>query len=114
VVSLAALGGIVILAVAALLWMLLPRSLTGAWKRVETLGVISGVDRRSAETHRAFAARLARARPRAGSALGELATVTARAEFSASGASRSERAQAIRTWRRALLRATFRPRRSPG
>jgi hypothetical protein len=114
VISLAALGGIVVLAVAALLWMLLPRSLPGAWRRVETLGVISGVDRRTAETHRAFAARLARARPRAGSALGELATVTARAEFSASGASRSERAQAIRTWRRALLQATVRRRRSPG
>jgi transglutaminase-like putative cysteine protease len=114
VISLAALGGVVVLAVAAVLWMLLPRSLPGAWKRVETLGVISGVDRRTAETHRAFAARLARARPRAGSALGELATVTARAEFSASGASRSEREQAIRTWRRALLQATVRPRRSPG
>jgi hypothetical protein len=114
VASLAVLGGIVVLAVAALLWMLLPRSLTGAWKRVETLGVISGVDRRTAETHRAFATRLARARPRAGPALDELATVTARAEFSPSGASGSERAQAMRTWRRALLQATLRPRRSPG
>ena len=113
-ISLAVLGGIVVLVVAALLWMLMPRSLAGAWKRVETLGVISGVDRRRAETHRAFAARLARARPRARSALGELATVIARAEFSESGASRSERAQALRTWRRAFLRATVRPRRSPG
>jgi hypothetical protein len=113
-ISLAALGGIVILVAAALLWMLLPRSLAGAWKRVETLGVISGVDRRSAETHRAFASRLARARPRARAALGELATVTARAEFSASGATPSERAQALRTWRRALRQATVRPRRSPG
>jgi hypothetical protein len=113
-ISLAALGGLVVLVVAALLWMLLPRSLAGAWKRVETLGVISGVDRRSAETHRAFASRLARARPRARAALGELATVTARAEFSASGATPSERAQALRTWRRALRQATLRPRRSPG
>jgi Transglutaminase-like superfamily len=114
VISLAVLGAMVVLMVAALLWMLLPRSLAGAWRRVETLGVISGVDRRRAETHRAFAARLARARPRAGSALGDLATVTARAEFSASGASQPERAAALRTWRRVLLRATFRPRRSPG
>ena len=113
-ISLAVLGAIVVLIVAALLWMLLPRSLAGAWKRVETLGVISGVDRRTAETHRAFAARLARARPRARAALGELATVTARAEFSASGASPPERAQALRTWRRALRQATLRPRRSPG
>ncbi len=113
-ISLAALGGIVVLIAAALLWMLLPRSLAGAWKRVETLGVISGVDRRSAETHRAFASRLARARPRARAALGELANVTARAEFSASGATPSERAQALRIWRRALRQATLRPRRSPG
>ena len=63
---------------------------------------------------RAFAARLARARPQAGSALGELATVTARAEFSEAGTSGPERSQALRTWRRALLQATFRPRRSPG
>ena len=113
-ISLAALGAIVVLIAAALLWMLLPRSLAGTWKRVETLGVITGVDRRSAETHRAFASRLARARPRARAALGELATVTARAEFSATGATPSERAQALRTWRRALRQATVRPRRSPG
>ncbi|MFZ0127957.1 MAG: transglutaminaseTgpA domain-containing protein [Candidatus Dormiibacterota bacterium] len=114
VISLAVLGGVVVLIAAALLWMLLPRSLAGAWRRVETLGLIAGVDRRKAETHRAFAARLARARPQAGSALGELATVTARAEFSEAGASGPERSQALRTWRRALLQATLRPRRSPG
>jgi transglutaminase-like putative cysteine protease len=114
VIALAVLGAIVVLFAAVLLWFLLPRTLTGAWRRVETLGAISGVDRRRAETHRAFAARLARARPRAEPALQELASVTARAEFSASGASGTERAQALRTWRRALLAATLRPRRSPG
>ena len=114
VVSLAVLAAVVVLILALALWMLLPRSLDGAWKRVEALGVISGVDRRKAETHRAFATRLARARPRAESALGDLASVTARAEFSASGASGPERAQALRTWRRALFLATLRPRKSPG
>jgi hypothetical protein len=114
VVLLAVLAAVVALILALALWMLLPRSLDGAWKRVEALGVISGVDRRKAETHTAFAARLARARPRAGSALGDLASVTARAEFSASGASGRERAQALRTWRRALLQATLRPGKSPG
>jgi hypothetical protein len=114
VIALAVLGAIVVLFGAVLLWFLLPRSLTGAWRRVETLGAISGVDRRRAETHRAFAARLARARPQAESALRELATVTARAEFSATGASGPERAQALRTWRRALFAATLRPKRSPG
>jgi hypothetical protein len=114
VIALAVLGAIVVLIAAVLLWFLLPRSLAGAWRRVETLGAISGVDRRRAETHRAFAARLARARPNAEPALRELATVTARAEFSASGASGTERAQAMRTWRRVLFAATLRPRRSPG
>jgi transglutaminase-like putative cysteine protease len=114
VIALAVLGAVLVLLAAVLVWFLLPRSLAGAWRRVETLGAISGVDRRRAETHRAFAARLARARPRAESALRELASVTARAEFSASGASGSERAQALRTWRRALFAATLRPRRSPG
>ena len=113
-IALAVLGAIVVLFAAVLLWFLLPRTLTGAWRRVETLGAISGVDRRRAETHRAFAARLARARPEADSALRELASVTARAEFSASGASGTERAQALRTWRRVLFAATLRPKRSPG
>jgi hypothetical protein len=114
VISLSVLAAVVLVIVGALLWLLLPRSLAGAWKRVETLGVLSGIDRRKAETHRAFAARLAQARPRAGSALGELATLTARAEFSESGASAPERAKALRTWRRALLEATLWPRQSPG
>jgi transglutaminase-like putative cysteine protease len=114
VIALAVLGAIAVLFAAVLLWFLLPRSLTGAWRRVETLGAISGVDRRRAETHRAFAARLARTRPEAEPALRELASVTARAEFSASGASGTERAQALRMWRRVLFAATLRPRRSPG
>jgi hypothetical protein len=113
-IALAVLGALIVLFIALVLWFLLPRSLTGAWRRVETLGAISGVDRRRAETHRAFAARLARARPQAAPALTELASVTARAEFSESGASGTERAQALRTWRRALFAATLRPKRSPG
>lgn len=111
VTSLAVLGGVALLLVAAVLWLLLPRSLAGAWKRVETLGVISGVARHYAETHRAYAARLAGVRPGAGTALLELAAVTARAEFSASGASPRDRAQALRTWRRALFGSTQRRKR---
>jgi transglutaminase-like putative cysteine protease len=114
VVGLSTLGGAAVIAVVALLWLALPRSLGGAWRRVETLGVLSGVDKRRSETHSAFAARLAQARPRAGPALRELAAVTARAEFSAAGESVSDRALALRTWRRALFAATPRPGRSPG
>ena len=61
--ALAVLGGALVLVVAAVLWLALPRSLKGAWRRVETLGVMSGMDRRRAETHVAYAARLAKARP---------------------------------------------------
>ena len=114
IVALAVLGGIVAMIVGALLWLALPRSVTGAWKRVEALGVISGLDRRRSETHRAYAARLAEARPRAGPALTELAAVIARAEFSAAGSSMHERALALRTWHRALFAATLRLGRSPG
>jgi hypothetical protein len=114
VVALSSLAVVGVIVVVALLWFALPRSLNGVWRRVETLGVLSGMDRRRAETHLAFAARLAGARPRAGPALGELAAVTARSEFSAAGASGRDRALALRTWRRALLAATRRPRRSPG
>jgi transglutaminase-like putative cysteine protease len=114
VVALSSLAAVAVIVVSALLWLALPRSLSGVWRRIETLGVLSGVDRRRAETHIAFAARLARARPRAGPALGELAAVTARAEFSTAGASVKDRALALRTWRRALIAATLRPGRSPG
>jgi Transglutaminase-like superfamily len=114
VVALSSLAAVAVIAVVALLWLALPRSLSGAWRRVETLGLLSGMDRRRAETHMAFAARLALARPRAGPALDELAAVTARAEFSAAGASVKDRALALRTWRRALLATIRRPGRSPG
>ena len=115
VVSLAVLGGVVVLIAAALLWMLLPRSLAGAWRRVETLGVLvrAWTDEKQRPT-----GRLRRGSPGLDpgpqSALTEIAAVTARSEFSAAGASVPERAQALRTWRRALLAATLRPRRSPG
>jgi transglutaminase-like putative cysteine protease len=112
--ALAVLGGVLVLVVVAVLWFALPRSLKGAWRRVETLGVISGMDRRRAETHRAYAARLAKARPRAKDALTELAAVTARAEFSAEGASEPECTVALQTWRRALFAARPRLGRSPG
>jgi len=113
VIALGILGVVAAVIVASMLWMVLPRSLTGAWRRVETLGTVSGLDRRDDETHCAYAARLGRARPQAGPALTELATVAARAEFSKAGVSARERARALRSWRRAFFVATLRPRRSP-
>ena len=102
-IAIAIFGGIVALVLLAVLWFALPRSVTGTWRRVETLGMIIGLERRSAETHRAFALRLSRSRPRAGSAFTELAALTGRAEFSATGTSVTDRLHARRTWRRALV-----------
>jgi transglutaminase-like putative cysteine protease len=102
-VTLSVLSVAVGLVVLALLWFASPRSVTGAWRRVEALGVIIGLERTRAETHRAFALRLSRSRPRAGPAFNELAALTGRAEFSATGTSVSDRVLARRTWRRALV-----------
>ena len=103
---LATIGGLVL---AALTWFALPRTLVGAWRRVEALGALSGVDRQEADTHRAYAARLAHLNPRAAPALSELAEMMARAEFSAAGATTSDRLRAQRVWRRAFR--SFVPRR---
>lgn len=97
------LGGLVGLAVLALLWFALPRSVTGVWRRVEALGRLSGLERRNAETHRAFALRLGRSRPSAGPDFTELADLTGRAEFSATGTSMTDRVLALRTWHRVLF-----------
>jgi hypothetical protein len=97
--ALVVLLGVVVL---ALLWLALPRSVEGAWRRVEAIGRVIGLERRDAETHRAFALRLSRSRPRAGPAFTELASLTGRAEFSAAGTSARDRLLAQRTWRRAL------------
>jgi transglutaminase-like putative cysteine protease len=102
-IAIATLSGVVALVVLGLLWFALPRSVTGAWRRVEALGVIIGLERRNTETHRAFALRLSRSRPRAGPAFTELAALTGRAEFSANGVSARDRLLAQRTWRRALV-----------
>jgi transglutaminase-like putative cysteine protease len=39
------------------LWLLFPRSQRGAWRRLEVLGLLLGVRRRTAETHHAYARR---------------------------------------------------------
>jgi transglutaminase-like putative cysteine protease len=102
-IAIAILSGVFGLVGLALLWFALPRSISGAWRRVEALGIIFGLERRNTETHRAFALRLSRSRPRAGPAFTELAALTGRAEFSASGISARDRLLAQRTWRRALV-----------
>jgi hypothetical protein len=104
-VVLSSIAGLLVL---ALLWFALPRSVTGTWRRVEALGIIVGLERSHTETHRAFALRLSRSQPRAGPAFTELAALTGRAEFSATGASTTDRMRARKTWHRALFATVLR------
>ena len=101
--AIATLSVVVGLVIVGLFWFALPRSVNGAWRRVEALGTIIGLARRNTESHRAFALRLSRSRPRAGPAFTELAALTGRAEFSANGVSARDRLLAQRMWRRALV-----------
>lgn len=80
------------------LFMYLPRSPRGAWWRLEMLGAMRGMRRRSGETHRQYAERVATSAPRAAEQLHELAAVLARSEFSPAGIDRSRRARALALW----------------
>ena len=56
-VSVSAAGFIGVSLLGAALWLLLPQSKKGAWRRLEFLGRILGVRRKAHETHRMYAAR---------------------------------------------------------
>ena len=93
-------AGLLVLLAAVVLWMLLPASLRGAWRRVEALGVMRGMRRRPGETHREYAERIAAVTPRASTAMRELATILGRSEFSPGGVDHASQRHAIRLWRR--------------
>ncbi|MBV8196304.1 MAG: transglutaminase domain-containing protein, partial [Candidatus Dormibacteraeota bacterium] len=95
-------AGAVVLALAVLLWMLLPLSLRGAWRRLEVYGAIRGLSRGAGETHREYTGRVGGATPRAAPMLAELAVIEARAEFASTAADSASRRQAIQLWRRIL------------
>jgi len=94
---------IVLVAIALLVWLLVPRSLRGTWRRTEAVGSFLRMGRHSAETHHEYAMRLAALRPASADALAEIATVSGRAEFSELGVDPAERRHAIRRWRRLLF-----------
>ena len=109
-------AGLASVLVAAVLWMLLPATMRGAWRRVEALGVVRGLRRRPGETHREYAERIAAVTPAASGALRELAAILGRSEFSPGGADRGQRRRAIGLWRRifgSAPRALWRGRRRP-
>ena len=102
-------GGALLLASVVLLWLLSPRSLPGAWRRLETLGAWAGVRRRPSETYREYAQRLAAARPGGAAPLAAIAVALGRAVYSKEGAGGSD-AEALRGWRK-LVFALARSRR---
>ncbi|HWW08941.1 MAG TPA: transglutaminaseTgpA domain-containing protein [Candidatus Acidoferrales bacterium] len=97
-------------------WLLLPRSLPGAWRRLETMGAVWGMRRRPWETHRDYVERFDTAPAPVAASLGELARLLGRAEFSRDGVDRAASKRAITTWRKIFvalprLTWTFRRRR---
>lgn len=113
--------GIGALVALTVLWLLLPRSQRGAWRRLEVVGWLLGMRRHPDETHRGYAHRFAtalspgwRRREKAGgeerrahlrNAVSDLADASAENEFSRPG-SESTHAQGIRRLWVTILRAT--------
>jgi hypothetical protein len=95
-------GGVLLLASVVLLWLLSPRSLSGAWRRLEALGAWAGVRRRPSETYREYAERLAAARPRGTAPLAAIAVALGRAVYSEAGSGGAD-AEALRGWRKLVL-----------
>jgi hypothetical protein len=99
-----AAAALLLLALAILTWLALPRSLHGAWRRVEALGAFMGMQRRPGETHREYARRLttARIRLRLPAEVNHIATLCGHAEFSPAGNRQSEAARLLHDWRQVL------------
>ena len=111
-----AAAALLVLLLASVAWLLLPRSTRGAWRRVEILGALRGTRRRSGETHREYAERMAPASPRFSPAMRELAALLGRAEFSAAAADSRMRRRATSLARRIVTgtpRTIWRARRRP-
>lgn len=108
VVSAAVAGAVLLVIGAYLLWLFLPRTLRGAWWRLETFGRLGGARRRQpGETHRQYAERIGERWPRLRRPARELAVLLGRAEFSAKGGDGALRRQALGLWRE-IARASTR------
>ncbi|MBV8528961.1 MAG: transglutaminase domain-containing protein [Candidatus Dormibacteraeota bacterium] len=92
-------AGLAVLSLLYALFMLLPRSPRGAWRRLEWLGAMRGLRRRSGETHLQYAERIATATPRAAAPVREFAVLMGRLEFSSDGIDRGLRARTLVLWR---------------
>jgi transglutaminase-like putative cysteine protease len=83
--QLAIAGGVLLsLPVLFVIWLLLPRSTQGAWRRIEVLGAVWGMRRKPSETYREYARRFTVA-PAIDGRLNEVAALMGRAHFSGQG-----------------------------
>jgi hypothetical protein len=102
IAGLAVLGTLVSTLAGALLWLLLPRSERGAWRRLEVVGALLGIGRNAHETHHAYARRYdAYAREWALA----LADAVAASEFAPRGESVGGSRRARRLWLRVFRSA---------
>ncbi len=113
-IGLSVLGAAGLILLVALLWLLLPRSQRGVWRRLEVVGRVLGVRRRADETHRAYARRFAawvtridtremserenRRNGRLSQVISELAHVSAANEFARPDKARSRSHGIRRLW----------------
>lgn len=93
-------GAVLVIAALFMLWLALPRSLRGAWRRLEVIGRLCGVRRRPSETYREYALRLSQAQPRVSAALTELSIQLGRAHYSRDRIDRRTIRRTLAGWRR--------------
>jgi transglutaminase-like putative cysteine protease len=95
-------AGVSMLAAVLLAWLALPRSVAGAWRRVELVGTLRGRQRHKAETYLGYGERLSAAWPGARGGLAVVASAAAKAEFSAAGIYPFEEQAALLGWHSVL------------
>ncbi|MBV8301846.1 MAG: hypothetical protein JOY68_07975 [Candidatus Dormibacteraeota bacterium] len=106
IIALIILGVIVLVALLLFAWMLLPRSLRGAWRRLEVLGAMVGVRRRPDETYFEYARRFDETTTsELRSSLTGMAEELSRSEFSTALGDAEQLRRVKLQWHRILLRA---------
>jgi transglutaminase-like putative cysteine protease len=96
-------AALVLLVLAIATWLALPRSLHGAWRRVEALGAFVGMHRTPWETHREYAQRLtAVKRLRLPAEMRDIAAVCGHAEFSPAGNDEGDVVRVLADWREVM------------
>ncbi len=100
----AAAGAVAAATLLFVLWLMIPATLPGAWRRLEALGAAAGMPRRPAETYSDYAARFVMSR-KAGDVLRSIATLRGRAEFSRDGIARVGVRQTLALWFVVLMAA---------